>query len=239
MTRRASTAVLLTLVAAGAVTASTAARPAGPTRVSAAIAAKSRVSGIFLASLGGKTLAWQLILHGISGTVSARIEPRRQGPALATLCSPCKLSSRGRTQLGAPGAQAVASGDAYVAVRAGGVPALRVRARIVIGVPSLEIVSPKSGDTIALPAQVTYRVTNFGVGSAPLGHLEVWVAGVPTSVEVALTAASGTATIPDVKSAFLPGHRELNFSLATADRSLVPNAEARVTVSGVTIAGRK
>ena len=205
---------------------------AAVTKLSAALAARPRISGIFLATLTQRTLAWQLRVGGLKGPVGVRIRSSRNGPQLASLCTACKVSSRGKVVLPAAAAAVLRAGRTYLAVGS------NVTARVVPGVPTLRMTSPKDGDTITLPAPITYSVSAFAVGRAPLGHIEASASG-GKPIEITVTAPSGTATLPDVKSAFLPGLRDLTFALTTADGVRLPNPQATTTLRGVTIVGRR
>jgi hypothetical protein len=211
---------------------------ASATKLTATLGSGS-VGGVFLASLNERTLTWRFRVVGLRAPLSARLITAPTGAAAGTLCTSCRSAASGRTKVSARAATALLAGRASIEVRRTTGTKARVRARIVLGAPTLEITAPQDGDTITLPAQISYRISNFKIGDAPLGHIEVSAAGIPSSVEIDVSAQSGTATLPDVKSAFLPGRRDLTFVLATADRVPLPNAEARVTVHDVTIEGRR
>jgi hypothetical protein len=104
--------------------------------------------------------------------------------------------------------------------------------------PTLEIVSPKAGAMVELPAQITYQVSGLNV-DAQRPHLKVSAAGTDArAVDLALDT-DGTVTLPDVKDAALVGQRDLVFQLATADGVPLPNTEAKVVVRRLTIHGRR
>lgn len=226
----------------GVVAAAAPALPAAPsstaTRLSAAIAAKPRVNGFFLATLEGRVLTWRLAARGIDGKTNARLRLGRSGPVIATLCTACSATERKALHVSAAAAGTLASGRAYLALRPTGGGSPEVRARIVLGVPALEILSLKDGGKIVLPAAISYRITNFGVGTPPLGHIELTATEVGP-IPLSVAEQEGVLTIPDVKEWFLVGRRDMTFALATADRVRLPNPEARVTIHDVRIEGRK
>jgi hypothetical protein len=211
---------------------------AAATKLSATLAAAPGVSGIFLATLTQRTLVWQLRVSGLRGPVALRLRASRSGSPIASLCASCKAVSRGKDALSAAAVATLRAGHAYLEVRPAGSAVAKVRARVVLGVPTLRVTEPKDGDTITLPAQIAYSISAFAVGGAPLGHIEASASG-GKPIEIAVSTRSGTATLPDVKSAFLPGLRDLTFVLATADGVPLPNPEAAVSVHGVAIAGRR
>ena len=105
-------------------------------------------------------------------------------------------------------------------------------------VPTLKILSPKDGETITLPSAVRFAVTGFTLAKEE-GHIEVFMRGSDESGGVALETSDepGLAYLPDNK--FFAGRRDLIFVLAKADRTHLENSEARVTISGLTIQGRR
>lgn len=208
------------------------------TRLSAAIAAKPRVNGFFLATLEGRALSWRLNIRGIDGKTTARLRQGRSGPVIATLCASCGTVERGTLRLSAGAAATLDSGRAYLAIRAAGGGSPEVRTPIALGVPTLEILSLHDGGTIVLPAEISYKILKFGVGAPPLGHIELTATDVGPKW-LSVTEQEGVMTVPDVKEWFLVGRRDLTFALATADRIRLPNPEARVTIRGVRIEGRK
>lgn len=210
---------------------------ASTTRVSAFVTGPPRVNIVFLGTLTARTLSWRLVLRGTtSPSVTLRFgRPRAGAPALV-LCSACRPAARGRLTLSERFAVLLRGGSAFLDVGANG---KTLRGEVATGAPTLEIVSPEAGATIQLPAQVVYRISNFDVGRPPLGRVEAFAAGSDARVALELGERAGTAELPDVKAAFLPGRRDVTFALATADGTLLPNPEARVTVHDLTIEGRR
>jgi hypothetical protein len=104
--------------------------------------------------------------------------------------------------------------------------------------PTLEITSPKPGETISPPTPVRFAVTDFTVAKGA-GHIEVFMPGVSSSPNVPLqeTDEPGLAYLPADK--FLSGKRDLTFVLARGDGTHLDNPEARVTITGLTIQGRR
>jgi hypothetical protein len=104
--------------------------------------------------------------------------------------------------------------------------------------PSLRIVSPKAGDSVQLPVQVEYVITGIAADAVQQYRLRMTVGSPPISTtDVALTGLQGTAVLPDDK--FTPGRRDLIFTLVRLDGTAAANPAMSVTVSGVTIAGRR
>ncbi len=201
-------------------------------------AAQAAGRGVFVATLRGRTLSWALAYRRSGARATAHLHLSRPGgPVAATLCSPCKTTARGRVVLGSSAARAVQGGRAYVDVHVR--PGTAIRGRIVSEtIPTLEIVSPKSGATLNLPAQITYQVTGVDIADR---HPQLEVSAADTdarSVDLALDE-DGTVTLPDVKDAALPGQRDLVFQLATSDGVPLPNAEAKVVVRQLTIRGHR
>lgn len=231
-------------VAIGAVTLallSQGAAASAPARLSATIAAKPNTSGVLLATLEGRRLSWKLHVGG--GASVARIRLGRalgSGPVAATLCTGCPATTSGSVKLGAAAARSVAAGASHLELRQRAAPSRAVQAPLVLGFPTLEITSPRDGDSLALPAQVTFRVRAFRVGRSPLGSITAAAAGsAARPVRLELGAQEGTGTLPDDKSAFLPGRRDLIFRLTSADGVPISNPEAAFTVHDLTIVGRR
>jgi hypothetical protein len=97
----------------------------------------------------------------------------------------------------------------------------------------LEVLSPRPGQTITLPAQIQYRATGVAVPSGAVLRLTVRDL---QPIDLPVTASTGTVTLPDDKSSFLPGNRDLTFQLIT--RGGTPLTLA-VTVHNVIIEGRR
>jgi hypothetical protein len=107
-------------------------------------------------------------------------------------------------------------------------------------VPALVINSPKAGQTVHLPSEVSYSTGSIEVKQESGMQLEVYVANRDGAhVRIPLTESSGTVTLPDVKNAYLVGHRDLTFRLLNADGVPLPNPEATVVVRDLTIEGTK
>jgi hypothetical protein len=104
--------------------------------------------------------------------------------------------------------------------------------------PSLRIVSPRSGDSVQLPVQVEYVISGIAADAVQQYRLQMTVGSPPISTtDVTLTGLQGTAVLPDDK--FTPGRRDLIFTLVRLDGTALANPTMTVTVSGVTIAGRR
>lgn len=99
--------------------------------------------------------------------------------------------------------------------------------------PILEILDPRAGQTIRLPAEIRYRVVGIDLPSG--ARLRIIVENLPT-FDIPVSAESGTVVLADDKAAFLPGFRDVTFELITAEGTrLAPP----VTVDDLTIEGRR
>jgi hypothetical protein len=200
--------------------------------------------GIFVATLRGRSLRWSLTYKRSNGRVLvARLRLVRANgaaPSAASLCSPCAAIARGRMLVSRPVAQGLTRRRVLVELQVRGSSSVTLRGRIAVSeVPVLKIDSPRPGETITLPAQISYRVSGFPVGSEGV-HLEVYVADRDgRHVELALPEPSGRVTLPDVKDAYLVGKHDLTFRLVTAKGIPLPNPEATVLVRDLTIFGRR
>ena len=103
-------------------------------------------------------------------------------------------------------------------------------------VPTIEILSPKAGETISPPTAVRFRVGGFAIGVGA-GRIIAFVRGSADNVRVELQLGNetGVATLPANK--LLTGRRDLTFALVSADGTLLESSEAQVTISGLTILG--
>jgi hypothetical protein len=198
-------------------------------------------SGVFVANLQARRLTWSLAHRGVGTSVVAKLRVGTGAATriAATLCAPCRTASHGRRVLSAATANALTTGRAYVDVQARGT-AREIHGRVVAAsAPTLHISSPEAGSTIDLPGEISYSVDGVTIESAPL-HLEVYVAGADArAIDLVLDAPSGSVQLPDTKDAFLVGHHDVTFQLATAQLVPLPNPEAKVTVRDLTINGRR
>lgn len=198
-------------------------------------------SGVFVAKLQRRTLNWSLAHRRVGTSVVAKVRIGTGGAAriVATLCAPCGSAAHGRRVLSEATARALATGPAYVDVQARG-STRAIHGRVVAEtVPTIHILSPEAGATIQLPSRISYSVEGLSFEGAPL-HLEVYLAGADgNAVDLPLEAQAGTVPLPDAKDAFLVGHHDVTFQLATAQLVPLPNPEAKVTVRDLTIYGRR
>jgi hypothetical protein len=97
----------------------------------------------------------------------------------------------------------------------------------------LTMVAPGPGQRITLPAQIQYRITGVAISSGAVLRLTVRDL---KPIDLPLTESAGTVTLPDDKSPFLPGRRDLTFQPFGGDRKALT---AAVTVPDVTIEGRR
>jgi hypothetical protein len=192
-----------------------------------------RATGVFVGSLGGRTLSWRLTFDGLGGAPAAHLH-LRNGAVAARLCAPCASGVSGTAILSRAAATAVRARAAYVDVHAAGGGA--VHGQVALGtVPTLQLVGLGDGAVLHLPAEVRYAVTGFRVG-AGRGGIVLLAAG----TQYRLRLGEGVLTVltlPDDK--MLTGRRDLTFVLTKADGTQLGNREARVTVFGVTLAGRR
>jgi len=197
--------------------------------------------GMFVASLRGTSLHWSLSYKAGSGArLGARIASKRVRPS--SLCSHCASLVRGRLKVSRAVASALIHHRARVELRPPGSasPPTLLGPITVQQVPVLTITSPKAGQTVHLPTEVTYSTGSIEVRQDSLMQLEVYVANSDgTHVRIPLSESSGTVTLPDVKSAYLVGHRDLTFRLLDAEGVPLPNPEATVVVRDLTIQGTK
>ena len=198
-------------------------------------------SGVFVAKLQARRLSWSLAHRGVGTTVVARLRIGTGSATriAATLCAPCRRASYGQRVLSVATAKALATGRAYVDVQARG-STREIHGRVLAAsVPTINILSPEAGSTIDLPAEISYRVEGVSI-EGPALHLEVYIAGADArAVDLVLGAQSGSVQLPDTKDAFLVGHHDVTFQLATAQLVPLPNPEAKVTVRSLTIHGRR
>lgn len=102
--------------------------------------------------------------------------------------------------------------------------------------PTLEIMSPRPGETITPPTAVRFKVSGFVVGPGA-GRIVAFIRGSVDNVrvELILGAEPGLASFPANK--LFSGRHDLAFALARADATLLENSEAQVIVQGLTILG--
>ncbi len=103
--------------------------------------------------------------------------------------------------------------------------------------PVLRILSPKSGDTIQVPATLEYAISGMSASSLEQVRLRLTI-GTPAfyTLDFRLNALQGTATLPDDK--LIAGRRDLSFFLVTTSGGALSDSAA-MTVSNVTIVGRR
>jgi hypothetical protein len=205
--------------------------------------AAPRAEGLFDATLRGTTLRWRLTFHGLTSAPSAAHlhlgRSRVGGPIVARLCARCRFGSSGTANLPDEVAAKLLKGTVYVDIHTPKNPRGEVRGQVAVGsVPMLEILSPRDGQRIVLPARVRYALSGFRLGPGA-GSILAWVQGAQqdTRVELQLDGEQGLATLPDDK--LFAGRRDLTFALARADGWVLRNPEANVTIYGLTVIGRR
>jgi hypothetical protein len=202
--------------------------------------AKGTASGMFVATLRGQSLRWSLAYKKPGAARLSALIRAKNGRA-AKLCSSCGRLVRGSLRLSPAVARAATRGKARVELRVRAAAAPSLLGPITVEqVPVLTITSPKAGQTVHLPTQVSYSTGSIEVRQDSGMQLEVYVANQDgTHVRIPLAESSGTVTLPDVKSAYLVGHRNLTFRLLDAEGVPLPNPEAAVVVRDLTIEGTK
>jgi hypothetical protein len=214
-------AVALACLAGGAAAAVAAAGGSTVVHATLASAVHPRAQGTFVGNLTGRTLAWRLTFDGLEGPVAAA--RLRLGARQVMLCAPCRGSwVAGRTPASASGLR-----GASVEVRSA---AGSIRGPVVFGlVPTLQV-GLTDGAALRLPATVPFAVRGFA------GRVVLLAAG--RSYDLGATARMPPVlTLPDDKK--LTGKRDLTFVLVRPDGSRPANREARATVYGVLLAGRR
>lgn len=202
--------------------------------------AHQSAGGMFVATLRGTSLQWSLAYRGQgTGKLNARIDSKAARPA--KLCSSCGSLVRGRLRLSRVLARALTHRRARVELRWPGARAPSLLGSITVQqVPGLTITSPKPGETVRLPSEISYSVGSIEVRQESGMQLEVFVANRDgVHVRIPLAEPSGTVTLPDVKNAYLVGHRDLTFRVLDAEGVPLPNPEATVVVRDLTIEGTK
>lgn len=197
--------------------------------------------GMFVATLRGTSLRWSLSYKpGRGAKLEARIASK--GTRSSSLCARCASLVRGRLQVSRAVALALTHHRSSVVLRSpgrAGRPSL-AGPITVEQVPVLVITSPKPGSTVHLPTEVGYSTGSIEVKQDSGMQLEVYVANLDGAhVRIPLSESSGTVTLPDVKNAYLAGHRNLTFRLLDAEGVPLPNPEATVVVRDLTIQGTK
>jgi hypothetical protein len=200
------------------------------------------VRGIFVATLLGRTLHWSLAYGGLSPNPPPSAWLRARNSARqARLCGSCATLVRGRVRVSPTLAFALTHRRALVELGAAGGSTPALAGTITIQrVPVLAITSPKPGQTITLPAEISYSIHAVVVRQESGPQLEIFVAGGGgRHVNLALSQTRGTVTLRDVKEAFLVGHHNLAFRLLSVGGVPFPNPEATAVVRDLTIQGRR
>jgi hypothetical protein len=200
-----------------------------------------RATGVFVASLTGRTLAWRLTFHGLTGSATAvhlhAGRPSKVGPVLLKLCA-CPTGGSGRASVSVATATALRRAGVYLDVHTAANPRGEIRGQIALGtVPTLQILELQDGARLSLPAAIHFAVTGFRVGPGSGRIVAITGDTSRPMIELQLTESPGVAYLPDDK--MLTGKRDLTFALTQPDGTLVANRESRVTVFDVLLAGRR
>ena len=95
----------------------------------------ARASGIFAATLSGRSLAWKLSFSGLTGKAAAAHihlgKPGVAGPVAVPLCGPCASGVHRTTVVAAKVQAALLAGTAYVNVHTARNPAGEIRGQVV------------------------------------------------------------------------------------------------------------
>jgi hypothetical protein len=102
-------------------------------------------------------------------------------------------------------------------------------------VPTLSILSPRSGDRVSAPVPIRYVVTGFVSGSTSL-FVYLGVPGSSLEFELPLRAMTGVVYLED--QPMLSGKRTLTFKLAVNHQPL-QNPETQVVLRHVVIEGKR
>ncbi len=103
--------------------------------------------------------------------------------------------------------------------------------------PVLQILSPKSGDTVQAPIEVRYLIT--GADASIVLELRIRVSvGDPAifTSDLSVNGIEGTVTMPANK--LITGHHDIRFTLVRADGTALAGSQP-VTVKNVTIVGQR
>jgi hypothetical protein len=104
-------------------------------------------------------------------------------------------------------------------------------------VPTLEILSPRSGDRVSAPVPISYVVTGFTAG-LDSGYLIVYVGDPGSSLQFDLRLSGATGVVHLDDHPMLSGKRDLTLQLAENHQPLT-NPEATVTLHDVIIEGKR
>jgi hypothetical protein len=94
-------------------------------------------TGVFTASLSGRTLVWRLTFSHLTGrALAAHIHvgrPGKAGPVAVPLCGPCASGAHGKTVVTSKVRSAILAGGAYVNVHTATNPGGEIRGQVVKG----------------------------------------------------------------------------------------------------------
>jgi CHRD domain len=124
----------------------------------------SRASGVFTASLAGRSLTWRLTFSRLTGkALAAHVhlgKPGVAGPVAVPLCGPCASGAHGTVAVTAKVRAALLAGTMYVNVHTAKNAAGEIRGQIAGG-----SVSARAGTT-----ETSGTTTDSGTGSDPGGY---------------------------------------------------------------------
>ena len=159
-------------------------------------------------------------------------KPGATGPAAVRLCAPCISDAVGTAKLTPAGAAALRQRLAYVDVHTA---QASLRGQVATGfVPSLQL-ALTDGQSLNLPASVRYSVAGLRVAN-DAGRIAMLTPGATQPRELDF-GADGVVYLPN--DPLLTGKRDLTFVLVGANGVTLRNPEARVTVYGLLLSGRR
>ncbi len=105
-----------------------------PGQETSAPKAAAHASGLFVASLSGRTLSWRLVFSRLTGkALAAHVhlgKPGVSGPVAVPLCGPCLSGAHGRVTVTARVRTALLTGGAYVNVHTAKNPGGEIRGQV-------------------------------------------------------------------------------------------------------------
>jgi hypothetical protein len=94
-------------------------------------------TGVFTASLSGRTIVWRLTFSHLTGrALAAHIHigrPGKAGPVAVPLCGPCVSGAHGKTVVASKVRSAILAGGAYVNVHTATNPGGEIRGQVLKG----------------------------------------------------------------------------------------------------------
>lgn len=152
----------------------------GPAKLTAKLDSKQEIpaakgaagaSGLFTATLSGRTVSWRLTFSGLSGPATGghvHLGKRgTAGPVAIPLCGPCASGARGKTVVSSKVAAALLSGAAYANVHTAKNPGGEIRGQVSRGGPSTAANPATTAPASTAPASTTPTSTTSDPGYDP------------------------------------------------------------------------